>query len=202
MLISRAELKHTTDKVVVTLYVYNRQLKYYIKKLKRLVRLYFLKKSNLKSFYKLKIVRRQSLKIISKIIKQKQVFFNTLSLDKNVFSNYESKYVKIFVLKCLREEKMHLYLKQIIFFNKSKFEKTYLLPLNDLIKNIYNKKVDFNLVNLKYYYLNSHIFTKIIVTKIRNKKNKLLSVLKNSLSKFKLPHLDRLAIYNDIYNRK
>ena len=36
ILVSRPELKHTSDKIVVTLYVYNRQEKYYINKIKRI----------------------------------------------------------------------------------------------------------------------------------------------------------------------
>nr|YP_009512492.1 ribosomal protein S3 [Pseudevernia consocians]AXJ91928.1 ribosomal protein S3 [Pseudevernia consocians] len=41
ILISRAELKHTNDKVVVTIYVYNRQKKYYFNKIMRLALLMF-----------------------------------------------------------------------------------------------------------------------------------------------------------------
>ena len=36
ILISKAELKHTNEKVVITIYVYNRQEKYYVNKLKKL----------------------------------------------------------------------------------------------------------------------------------------------------------------------
>ena len=36
ILVSRAELKHTSDKVIVTLYVYNRQSKYYINRIRKL----------------------------------------------------------------------------------------------------------------------------------------------------------------------
>ena len=33
MLVSRPEIKHTNDKVIITLYVYNRQEKYYLNKI-------------------------------------------------------------------------------------------------------------------------------------------------------------------------
>jgi hypothetical protein len=95
-----------------------------------------------------------------------------------------------------------IYLKQIISINKFKFEKFYILPLTSLINKVYNKKVEFNLVNLKYFHLNSDIFTETIVTKLKNRKNRLLRVLKASLLKFKLPNINKLEIYNDIYNRK
>nr|YP_009420965.1 ribosomal protein S3 [Hypogymnia vittata]ASR12311.1 ribosomal protein S3 [Hypogymnia vittata] len=41
ILISRAELKHTNDKVVVTIYVYNRQKEYYFNKIIRMATLMF-----------------------------------------------------------------------------------------------------------------------------------------------------------------
>ena len=95
-----------------------------------------------------------------------------------------------------------IYLKQIISFNKFKFESFYILPFTRLINKIYNKKVEFNLVNLKYFHLNSHIFTDTIVTKLRNRKNRLLRVLKASLLMFKLPYLNKLEMFEDISNRK
>ena len=73
-----------------------------------------------------------------------------------------------------------IYLKQIISINKFKFENFYILPLTSLINKVYNKKVEFNLVSLKYLHLNSDIFTDTIVTKLRNRKNRLLTVLKAS----------------------
>lgn len=97
---------------------------------------------------------------------------------------------------------LSIYLLQSVSFNQSKFEERYLLPLTSLIRRVYNKKVEFNLVNLKYIYLNSYIFSETLVTKIRNRKNRLLRVLKTSLSMFELPFIDRSALYEEIYNRK
>ena len=111
-------------------------------------------------------------------------------------------YLKDYVFKPLRRELLSVYYRQLIIFNKSKFEEKYLLPLASLVRRVYNKKIEFNLVNLKYLYLNSDIFTETLVTKLRNRKNRLLRVLRTSLLMFKLPSMDRTAVYREIYARK
>lgn len=82
--------------------------------------------------------------------------------------------------------------------NKFKFKNTYLLPLKILIQKIYNKRVEFNLVILKNFHLNSDIFTQILAIKLRNRKNRILRVLKTSLRKIRLPSQKKL-IYLDKY---
>lgn len=201
ILISRPELKHTTSKVVITVYVYNRQKIYYLRKLGNIlaVDLYPYKKFSHLFIKKTKI---KSLNLISKVYKQKKKLLKTLKIKHNKDKNYENKYLKSFFSKCLQKEMISFYYKQIISLNESKFEKTYLLPLTGLIKNIYNKKIEFNLVNLKNLYLNSYLFSETLVTKIRNKKNRVLRVLKASLRMFQLASLNNLDIFDDMYNRK
>lgn len=201
ILISRPELKHTTSKVVITVYVYNRQKIYYLRKLGNIlaVDLYPYKKF---SHLFIKKTKKKSLNLISKVYKQKKKLLKTLNIKHNIDKNYENKYLKSFFSKCLQKEMISFYYKQIISLNESKFEKTYLLPLTALIKNIYNKKIEFNLVNLKNLYLNSYLFSETLVTKIRNKKNRVLRVLKASLRMFQLASLNNLAIFDDMYNRK
>ena len=209
ILISRAELKHTNDKVVVTVYVYNRQRKYYFNKISSLAK----RKNLLPNTIKIKIMKKKILKIKSRVNKQKKIVCKTLGLfssnskkikldENNKFKNYDTSYLKHYVARSLRKEMLSIYFLQLISFNESKFEKRYLLPLTSLVRNVYNKKVEFNLVNLKYLYLNSYIFSETLVLKLRNKKNGVLRVLKTSLLKFKLPFVDRLALYKEIYNRK
>ena len=205
ILISRAELKHTNDKVVVTIYVYNRQKEYYFNKIIRIATTDNL----LPNRIKIKIIKKKSLKIISRVKKQKKIVWKTLGLfysknkaDNNKFKNYEISYLKHYITRSLRKEMLSIYLWQLVSFNESKFEKRYLLPITSLVRKVYNKKVEFNLVNLKYLYLNSYIFSETLVTKLRNRSNRLLKVLKTSLLMFKLPFIDRSALYEEIYNRK
>jgi hypothetical protein len=77
----------------------------------------------------------------------------------------------------------------MLCFNNYKHKSKNLLALNNIISNIYNKKVEFNIVNLKYLHLNSDIFSEAIVKKLKNRSNRLLKVLKRALKLVKLPSI-------------
>jgi hypothetical protein len=77
----------------------------------------------------------------------------------------------------------------MLCFNDYKYKSKNLLALNNIISNIYNKKVEINVVNLKYLYLNSDIFLEAITRKLKNRKNRLLKVLKKALKLVKLPSI-------------
>ncbi|MCZ6915025.1 MAG: hypothetical protein O7C59_11760 [Rickettsia endosymbiont of Ixodes persulcatus] len=69
ILISRAELKHTNDKVIVTIYVYNRQKKYFFNKIISIAII----KNLLPHITKVKIIKKKSLNIKSRVEKQKKL---------------------------------------------------------------------------------------------------------------------------------
>src|ERR1700683_3578142 len=77
--------------------------------------------------------------------------------------------------------------------NKLKFDGVFLVKLIDLIKQIYNKNVELNIVNLKKMHLNSDIYTQAVSLKLRNRDNKLYKILKASLRKIKLPVIRKIA---------
>lgn len=221
ILVSKAELKHTSGKVIITVYLYNRQQKYHFNRYLNINKIFrFIKLKEKDSLEKLvskrkgnKYLTRKIFKnvkdkvkiVMLKFLREKKTFFSKPYFS-NIFSEKlklnENKYLKNLVAKSLNEEMLCLYLEQINVLNKSKLNNTYLRPFSNLIKKIYNKNVDFNLVNLKYLHLNSYIFTETLVTKLRNKKNRLLKVLNLSLFKFKLPIENKLATFDEIYNRK
>ena len=93
----------------------------------------------------------------------------------------------------------HLYKKTfkrfvyLLMINNAKFEKPFIQKLAYLVKNIYNKEVEFNIVNLFKMHLNSDIFTQAVSLKLRNRDNKLFKVLTRSLSKVKLPNVSRMS---------
>ena len=199
ILISRPELKHSSDKITITIYLYNRQKTYLLNKIAN-IRL---------SEEILKNVKEKVKKIMLRISEEKKIFMKTPFISdkaervvkENIFTTYENSFLKNLVSKSLDKEILHLSFKQILYFNKSKFNNTYLTAFTKLIKTVYKKNIDLNLVNLKYLHLNSYIFTETLVTKLKNKKNRLLRVLTASLSKFKVPVENKLATYDDIYNR-
>nr|YP_009546711.1 ribosomal protein S3 [Heterodermia speciosa]AYP35451.1 ribosomal protein S3 [Heterodermia speciosa] len=198
ILISRPELKHTSKKVVISVYVYNRQEFFYLRNYEKWLN----RTPDLNYKRMLNSMKKISLYVISKVYKQKKKLLKTLNNKNYIFKNYESKYLKSFLQKYLKREITLFYYEQIISFNKFKFEKSYLLPVTAYIKNIYKKEIEFNLVKLKYLYLNSYIFSDTLVTKLRNKKNRILRVLNTCIAMFQLASIDNSTIYNDMYNRK
>lgn len=147
---------------------------------------------------KLPIIKKKGLAMLDKIKKEKIILISTLKLNKKNSFNYENKYYIHFLKKLLRKERFYMRFRQIMFLNKSKFNSIYISPLISLLAKVYNKKVVFNIVTLKNYYLNSDIFTQILAIKIRNRKNRVLRVLKSSLRKVKLPFYNRLEYFNKV----
>ena len=92
--------------------------------------------------------------------------------------------------------------KQLLYINKTKFEYSYLQGLINLIRKIYKKNVEFNIINLKYFYFNSDIFTQPLVLKLR-KERKLLRYLKSLVKKSKINKIkldERSRYFFDLEN--
>jgi hypothetical protein len=120
--------------------------------------------------------------------------------DPASFNLYENMY-KDFYYKTQLEKEINTiaYYKLLLDLNKSKFENKFLSKLKPLISKLYNKEVEFNIINLKTLYLNSDIFTEAISLKLKNRDNKLLRVLRSALSLVKLPKVNRIKEqYNKI----
>ena len=78
--------------------------------------------------------------------------------------------------------------KQILYINKAKFDNSYLQGLISLIRKIYNKNVEFNIINLKYFYFNSSIYSQPLELKLKKKRN-VLRYLKVLIRKAKLKNI-------------
>jgi len=72
--VSKAELKHTNSKVIITLYIYNRQKKYFLNKLKNLDKTGLFKNIKL-----LKIIKLEGLKLL-----------NLFKIDKSYHERYSA----------------------------------------------------------------------------------------------------------------
>lgn len=187
ILISKAELKHTSDKVIVTVYVYNRQEKYYINKLKKL--------SNLLRFndQAVKFIHLKA-RFTRFLVAKKDMLMSTLHVNKALFTRYEKNNFIRYIRKCLKHEMRHLHILQVMLMNKFKFKDLYLPRLSHIIENVYNKNVEFNFVNQKYFYLNSDILLQILAMKLRKRLNvvKVLTTTINGVNTFNLTKLEVL----------
>jgi hypothetical protein len=289
--VSKAEMKHTNDKVIINLYTYNRNKKYFIRKLRRLYRRIFtysrssnldlnninpflikqiskkdvfkIKKlfnfinnknkllgneksglkwrKNYKKYAKLflykyllnsknvalnndnlihkkyvgisnksslifdkflsrsnniiKLLEEKNLNHIIPFIKNKRFSYLLKTKNNNTYNKYNNIYYNEFIKNSLKKEMLYLKFNQLLNIDTNKFNSIYLSRLGRLISNIYNKKIEFNIINLKYMFLDSHIFSESILLKIRNRKNKLIKVLKKAM-KFQKLNLIKKYRYN------
>ena len=240
-------MKHTSNRVIITLYVYNEERRILINRLKRVEaflfpscsilpissaktnkdissilslrkRLNLIKKyyaisflnllEELKEYIVEKIkLEKKGLETINKLNSKKEKLLEIQILEENlkkilviisycsdnpVFLKYYENIYKKFLNKTLLEKEIAtiVYYKLLLSLNKYKFEDLFISRLSPLISKIYNKEVEFNIVNLKAVYLNSDIFTQAIALKLRNRDNRLLKVLKSFLYMIKLPKVN------------
>jgi hypothetical protein len=159
--ISKSEIKHTNNKAILTIYTFNKEKLSLVKKVKKL-----------------------RIKFFKKIL---FLFYLNLSKFQNksmIGYNLSNKILKLFLrqeLELIRSYKLRLSL------NNSKFQDQLLLKLGNVLKKIYNKNVEFNIINLKSMVFNSDLFTKILGLRIKNRKANLLRMMYYLLNKVSLP---------------
>jgi hypothetical protein len=120
-------------------------------------------------------------------------------LDYKALSKYIILFYKKLLKKSLNKYFLHKYYQQLVFINKSKFNYNYLQYLKKYLEKIYNKNVEFNLVNLRRFYLNSDILSESITLKIRKNRRKLLKYLNTLKRKVKIRNKKNLY-YKPILN--
>jgi hypothetical protein len=166
---SKAEIKHTNNKAILTVYVYNREKVSLLKKIKIL---------NKSFFNKVKLL----------IYKNKKIFgFYNAAEDSNIIYNKSIKALLYKNLKLLRKYKLRLSL------NKYKFEEKLLYKLKNLIMKYYNKKVEFNIVNVRSVIFHTDFFTKILTSKLLNRKANILAAMDTIINKVVLPKVNRIV---------
>ena len=122
----------------------------------------------------------------------------------NRLNTYEEIYMKNFSRRIFRREIRSTYLKQLLKFNSIKFDKIYVSILANEVKKLYNKKIEFNFISIKYPFLDSSVFFRIILGKIKKNKHKYLNILNNSLSMFQVQSLKNFNAqdtYNEMYKK-
>jgi CTP-dependent riboflavin kinase len=225
--LSKGEFKHTNNKVIITLYVYNRQKNNYLLKLKkrylkkflkktfsfkkhydvtslkdnrlanRLILLKKLRKINVKGFEALERINMYKpniLRILKKLNEEKKI--NKFK----AISTYVNKFYKKLIKKSYRKLIIYMYYKQLIYINNSKFNYTYLQYLKNKLQLLFNKNIEFNFINLKYFYLNSNILSESILLKITRNRRRLSRHLKKLEEKVKI-HKKRVLI-GDLIDKK
>jgi len=161
---------------------------------KKVSLLYYLE--NLKDTLKLNLdskidpVINSHIKIINEMI---NISKKDKTANKKLDRIYTESLIKILLDNIIKKIALS---KLFIKLNESKFEDGYIIKLKQIIGKIYNKEVEFNIINLKTLSFNSDIFTEVIATKLKDRKNKLLKLLKTALYSVKLP------VFNQMKERK
>jgi hypothetical protein len=107
----------------------------------------------------------------------------------NIFTKYSDKFIESLLIKeliLIRRYKLKLSL------NKYKFEEKFLYRLAKLISKLYNKKIEFNIINQKSIMLNSDLFTEIFSLKVKKREANLRRIMNIFLNKASLPKVNRI----------
>ncbi len=192
--VSKPEIKHTNTNALITLYTFNKEkftllqkVKILRKSLKNSLRknfrlIYSINLSNLfknfNFFFKDRLLLSQFL--LQKVNNKKTLFNNLVS------NKLKMKIIFYYYIMLLRKYKLKLNL------NKYKFEEKFLYKLSNLISRFYNKKVTFNVINLKSFVFNSDFFTKILTLKLKNRKIQVMRWILYILNKAVLPKINRI----------
>jgi hypothetical protein len=174
--VSKAEVKHTNSKAIITIYIYNKEKLVLLKKIRSLttilVQLILVKGQLLQS---LGVNTNNSEALVE------QLFKNNTKRNKN--NNNSLTYItrQIFsTIVSIRRSMLKLHL------NKSKFEDKFLHRLSQLIGKYYGKKVEFNIVNIKDISNNADIFTEIFGSKVKKERGNVLKIMNLLLKRIKL----------------
>jgi hypothetical protein len=189
--ISKPEIKHTTSKAIITIYIYNREhlsLSKIINKMRKIKMKMWVFKNNFSSFtWNMKK---------SSFFKGIEIYFNNLKYKyKEVSVSLYNKAFKLMFNKQLtfiRRYKLRLNL------NKYKFESIFINRLGELISKYFNKQVEFNIVNLQSIILNPDIFTEFMARKLKKRTSNIIRVMSFILNKAKLPRLNKRIIKNNL----
>jgi len=202
--ISKAEFRHTNNKVIISLFIFNKQRSNYIMKAKKKYVKVFLRKNVNK---KLLLIKRKAIYLLNNGNMLNHILLEKLNTKliskKNLFkfiNNFYEKYVGITLAKL----EMYLYYKQLIMSSKFKTSYTYLIYLKNFLEKIYFKNVEFNLINLRQFYLNSDIFSESLILKLTKNRRKLLIYLNKLKKKVKIHNEKNVYILdsNMINNNK
>jgi hypothetical protein len=155
-----SEVKYYSNKIIINMYVYNREKFITLKKLKLLK-------------IKHKILVNSNSKFHLFEIKDKT---NSLLLNKLTLLNNKLYLYRYYTSK--------------LFIQNMKFNTYNLLRLKKILSFILSKKIYLNITNVKYFHLNNNIFLSALTKKLnKNRKNSILTLIRKGLRYAKIAKL-------------
>jgi Mitochondrial ribosomal protein (VAR1) len=196
--LSNGEFKHNNNSVLINIYIFNRQKYNYLSKLKNIYLKKFLTKKKInRNFVKLlRSIYKKGLDSIREVNKSKYLLIKALNIvekNKNYkintfksISNYTMLFYKNLLNLTMKKLRLYFLYKQLIYLNKSKLNYTYLRLLKKHLESLYNKNVEFNIINLRRFYLNSDILSESVKLKLTRNKKKIRKILNKLRDKVKI----------------
>lgn len=211
--VSNAEIKHTNNKAIITLYTLNREknvlkkkyLKINKKISKKLIakRYFLLYKENIEKIYKiLGEYKDQGTNVVPSI-------FISDIIRKTKFIKYKLEYLNKFIkLKDLYLKKVwgvilnqyaRKYLKYLRKYdllyslNQYKFNRLVFLPiLSNILNKIIGKKIEYNIINLKSVAYHTDLFTNALALKLRKRRINYIKSMFSILNRAYLPNINTI----------
>lgn len=222
--VSKMETKHTNSKAIITLYTVNIGKNLIYNEYKKLAQSWEDKVLNsFKDGFVLRLKKIQSVSSVSSVSTSLLTNTNSIALVKNqdqkqiLFSKYKflteslqcfNLYLKLYLSRqvkkscfdqfdLLRQYQLNYYL------NKYKFERNiYLYKLSNMLSRIFNKTIEFNIINLKSLVFNPEIFTQVLSLKLRKPKSQVITVMDSLLKVARLPEINRIQEKTSIMKSK
>ncbi len=206
MYVSNAEIKHTNNKAIITLFTVNREKKLLKKKYLKinkkisnnLIKRYFLLyKSNINKIYEILSKHKNEYAFISdkisktRFLKYKFEYLNQFITLKNLYlkkiwSVIISRYWKTY-LRLLRKYDL------MYSLNQYKFNNQILLPkLSNILNKIIGKKIEYNIINLKSIAYNTDLFTYALALKLKKKRMNHIKSMFSILNRAYLPKINTI----------
>lgn len=204
--VSNAEIKHTNNKAIITLFTVNREKKLLKKKYLKinkkisnnLIKRYFLLyKSNINKIYEILNKHKNEYAFISdkiskkRFLKYKLEYLNQFITLKNLYlkkiwSVIISRYWKTY-LRLLRKYDL------MYSLNQYKFNNQILLPkLSNILNKIIGKKIEYNIINLKSIAYNTDLFTYALALKLKKTRMNHIKSMFSILNRAYLPKINTI----------
>ena len=89
--------------------------------------------------------------------------------------------------------------KKNIYYSRYKFNVKSMLSVKSVLNKLYNNnKIEINVISLKYLYLDGNVLALTVVRKLKNRKRRVLKVIRMALKLSKKPYINKF--YTDLLN--
>jgi hypothetical protein len=219
--LGKSEMKHTNYIINITSFFLNKNKFLMLKELNKFKFRFYNLNNILPLSFKKRTNRSESTKLRKKLVSLTKKYFihNLFILIKSSSKHLNNKNLikNISLLKNLtilnskedemklKNEKIFLSRYKLLLLNKYKSKNWFMnykkKGLVSILNKIYNKAIEFTMIKQKNIQLNSDIFTKSIGIKLKDRKNRVVRILRKALLRIKFPSLFNLSKRVEINSR-